>query len=184
MYPSIRSITDIIKALILSYAIWAVISLNGWTRVMRQGCGFYYSYQFFFIIFLLIFFWIYMTFQNERTRHPLLLSGFGLGAGYLASILAFCLWLLLMPNGWHRFLYMRWDFRDLPISGFIAAGWLNGVIMAGVLWITNWGSKRQKAVIFGIVTFIAFIRLVFEPEAFLRDILPCYKSWVNKIVGI
>lgn len=146
MIYAAKNAAQVLLALIISYGIWEIIGLNRWTAALRQR-DLYFMYQILFVGFLLVFFWMYLQFRKERDKQTFSLICFGLGAGYVASFLAICFWPLLAPNGWDKFLHMKWGLAGLPFGCFVIAGWLNGLISAGVLWIVMWGSVKQQVAV-------------------------------------
>jgi len=134
-----KNAVQVLLAIIISFGIWEVIGLNRWTAALRQR-DLYFMYQFLFLLFLLFFFFMYLQLRKECAKQTLSLFCFGVGTGYVASFLALCFWPLLAPNGWDKFLHMTWGLVDLLFDCMVIAGWLNGLILAGVLWIVKWGS--------------------------------------------
>jgi glucan phosphoethanolaminetransferase (alkaline phosphatase superfamily) len=166
-----RNLFHVTLALFLSYGLWGLIRLNGWTAGFRQH-NLYYMYQTFFLVFLVIFFWGYLLFGKEKAFKPLPSACFGLGVGYIASLLAMCFWPLLAPNGWHKFIHMGWNISELFKTGIVIAGWLNGLIMAGVLWLIKSRNDRLRLTVTVLVICLFIFRLIVGAELLLHDLLP------------
>jgi hypothetical protein len=157
MIHAAKNAVQVLLAIIISFGIWEAIGLNRWTAALRQR-DLYFMYQILFLVFLLFFFFMYLQLRKERAKQTLPLFCFGFVAGYVASLLALCFWPLLAPKGWDRFLHMTWGLVDLPFDCFVIAGWLNGLILAGVLWIVKQGDARKQAAVLAV----GFVLLAFR----------------------
>lgn len=171
MNNNLSHFKNLLISFFISYCIWTVIGLNGWVMSLRQR-ELYYMYQFFFFFFLILFFWIYLIKYNPYKILPSLFIG--LGFGYIASFLAICLWPLLAPDGWHKFLNMRWDLLDISLSAVLSCGWINGLIMAIILWLFCYGNNRQLIFLYSFLFVIVIIRLLISPKSILLEFLPLY----------